>query len=162
MSRHALLLTIILIVSSVAGGCGQTSQPDSDGERQALQSVSLLIDWKAEPTYAGFFIAKARGFYEQRGLDVEIVEGNGATTAAQLIGAGTYSIGSASGEATAIARSRGIPVKSLAVFYPDVPTVIYSRADTPIRTPADLIGKRIGIINGSITFDGYIRVSQMA
>jgi len=119
------------------------------------KAVKLLIDWKAEPTYAGFYLAKNQGQYSKRGFDVDIVEGNGATVAAQLVGAGTYSIASCSGEATAIARAKGIPVKSLAVFYPNVPTVIYSRGDKPIRTPADLIGKTIGTINGSITLDEY-------
>lgn len=125
-------------------------------ENTNLKKVKLLIDWKAEPTYAGFYIAKEKGYYENRGLDVEIVEGNGATTSAQIIGEGsTYFIGSCSGEATAIARSKGIPVRSVAVFYPNVPTVLYSRGDTPIRQPEDMIGKRIGLISGSVTFDEY-------
>jgi len=121
-----------------------------------LKHVKLLIDWKAEPTYAGFYLARELGFYKRRGVDVEIAEGSGATVSAQVIGAGDqYLIGSCSGEATAIARSRGIPIRSVAVLYPNVPTVIYSRQDTPIQKPTDLIGKRIGLIDGSISVDEY-------
>jgi ABC-type nitrate/sulfonate/bicarbonate transport system substrate-binding protein len=124
--------------------------------QQQPRKISLLIDWKAEPTYAGFFIAKEMGFYKKRGIDVDIVEGNGATVSAQVIGSGqSYFIGSNSGEATAIARAKGIPVRSVSVLYPNVPTVLYSRADTPIRRPQDMIGKKIGIISGSITLDEY-------
>jgi ABC-type nitrate/sulfonate/bicarbonate transport system substrate-binding protein len=141
----SLMLTVLFL-----GGC---NPPPADNN---LKKVSLLIDWKAEPTYAGFYIAKERGFYQKRGLDVTVVEGSGATISATVIGdGGTYFIGSCSGEAAAIARSKQIPVRSVAVYYHDVPTVLYSRADTPIRQPSDMIGKRIGIIDGSITVDEY-------
>ena len=149
--RHALIL-MTLLVAVLALSCAT----ERLGSRPALRHVKVLIDWKAEPTYAGFYLARERGLYRKRGLDVEIVEGTGATVSAQVIGAGTaYFIGSSSAEATAIARSRGIPVRSVAVFYPDVPTVVYSRADTPIRHPRDLPGKRIGLNKGSITYDEY-------
>lgn len=148
LNRFALMLAF----AGIAGCSTPTPAPTTE---KPLQKVRFLIDWKAEPTYAGFYIAKQQGFFSKRGLDVEIVEGNGATVAAQLVGAGTYDVASCSGETTAIARAKGIPVRSLAVLYPNVPTVIYSRADNPIRTPQDLPGKRIGIINGSITLDEY-------
>lgn len=122
-------------------------------------AVKILLDWKAEPTYAGFYIAKQKGFFsqiEKDGTSIEIIEGSGATLSAQLMGNGDeYLISACSGEATAIAVSKGIPIKSVAVLYPAVPTVIYSRADTAIRTPQDMNGKRIGLIDGSITLDEY-------
>ncbi len=148
------IMTAVL-ASCILLGCNARQNGISENPLGNLEKIKLLIDWKAEPTYAGFYIAKEKGFYEKRGLDVEIVEGSGAVTAAQLVGSGEYFIASCSGEATAIARSKGIPVRSLAVFYPNVPTVIYSRADAPIREPKDLIGKRIGISPGSITVEEY-------
>lgn len=142
------LLTMLMLA-----GCERKA---SESQAAKLKPVKLLIDWKAEPTYAGFFVAREKGFYKKRGLDVEIVEGNGATTSAQVIGSGqSYFIGSCSGAATAIARSKDIPVKSVAVFYQNVPTVLYSRADTPIRKPEEMLGKRIGLIDGSISVDEY-------
>lgn len=147
--RTAIIsLVLVAVLAGVTIGV-MRSQPQS-------RKVTFLIDWKAEPTYAGFYIAKEKGFYRKRGIDIDIVEGNGATTSAQVIGSGQSSfIGSCSGEATAIARSKGIPIRSVSVLYPNVPTVLYSRGDTPIRRPEDMIGKRIGIINGSITLDEY-------
>ena len=64
-------------------------------------------------------------------------------------------IGTSSGAATAIGRARGLPVKSLSVLYRNTPSVIFSRADAPIRTPTDLYGKRIGLVPGSVTVDEY-------
>jgi ABC-type nitrate/sulfonate/bicarbonate transport system substrate-binding protein len=121
-----------------------------------LPQVDLLIDWKPAPTYAGFYIAQATGAFRRRGFDVRIAEGRGADIAAEMVGAGQeYWIGSSSGAATAIGRSRGLPIKSLAVYYPLTPTVLFSRAEARIAAPRDLVGKRVGLVPGSTTVEEY-------
>lgn len=123
---------------------------------QAREKVELLIDWKPSPTYAGFFLAQQTGLFERRGLDVEITIGHGASASAEWIGRGDGTwIGASSGAATAIARSKGAPVRSLAVYYRDTPTVIYSLAGSGILKPQDLLGRRIGLVPGSITVEEY-------
>jgi ABC-type nitrate/sulfonate/bicarbonate transport system substrate-binding protein len=73
-----------------------------------------------------------------------------------MIGSGTpYWIGSSSGVATAIGRSRGQPIKSLAVYYAKTPTVIYSRGEDRIAHPRDLYGKTLGLVPGSITTEEF-------
>jgi ABC-type nitrate/sulfonate/bicarbonate transport system substrate-binding protein len=135
-------LLAALIVGLVLTGC------DVGGKQKALR---VAIDWKADTTYAGFYIAQEKSYYARRGLRVDILEGNGAMTTAAAAGAGTeFSVASASAEATAIARSNGVPVKSVAVLYQRVPTVQYFRLDNPINKPADLIGKKVGLVPGSI------------
>jgi ABC-type nitrate/sulfonate/bicarbonate transport system substrate-binding protein len=123
---------------------------------QALQHVDLLIDWKPAPTYAGFYIARETGAFERRGLDVRIVEGHGATVVAEMVGnSKEYWISSSSAAATAIGRSKGLPIRSLAVYYRRTPTVLYSRAEDRIDAPRDLLGKRVGLVPGSVTIDEY-------
>jgi len=153
------LIAIVLLVGAIAVvgiSCGQKNAPTSSS---STKKIKILLDWQAEPTYAGFFIAREKNYFEdikKEGFEIEIVEGNGAATTAQIMGTSDeYLVASNSGEATAIAVSKGIPIKSLAVFYPDVPTVIYSREDTPISKPSDMEGKKIGLIDGSVTVDEY-------
>lgn len=125
-------------------------------QAQGPQHVDLLIDWKPAPTYAGFYIAREIGAFNKRGLDVRIVEGRGATVAAEMIAAGKeYWIGASSASATAIGRSRQLPIRSLAVYYRRTPTVLYSRAEDRIDAPRDLVGKRVGLVPGSTTVDEY-------
>jgi ABC-type nitrate/sulfonate/bicarbonate transport system substrate-binding protein len=123
---------------------------------QSLSKLELLLDWKALPTYAGFFIAKDLGAFERRGLDVSFAEVQGATPAAQAISQGTKSwIGTSSGTATAIGRSNGLSIRSLAVYYRKTPSAIFSRAEDRIAHPRDLYSKRIGLVPGSITQDEF-------
>jgi ABC-type nitrate/sulfonate/bicarbonate transport system substrate-binding protein len=123
---------------------------------QPLTRVDVLLDWKALPTYAGFFLAKDLGAFERRGLDVTFGEVQGATPAAEAIGNGSkYWIGSSSGTATAIGRSKGLPIRSLAVYYRKTPSAIYSRAEDRIAHPRDLYGKKLGLVPGSITNEEF-------
>ena len=122
----------------------------------ALQKVEILLDWKALPTYAGFYLAREMGAFERRGLEVTFSETQGAISSAEMIGSGTpYWIGSSSGIATAIGRSKGQPIKSLAVYYAKTPTVIYTRGEDRIAHPRDLYGKTLGLVPGSITNEEF-------
>ena len=120
------------------------------------QKVEILLDWKALPTFAGFYLAREMGAFERRGLEVTFAETQGAISSAEMIGSGTpYWIGSSSGVATAIGRSRGQPIKSLAVYYAKTPTVIYTRGEDRIAHPRDLYGKTLGLVPGSITNEEF-------
>lgn len=120
------------------------------------QKVEILLDWKALPTYAGFYLAREMGAFERRGLEVTFAETQGATSSAEMIGsAKQYWIGSSSGIATAIGRSKGLPIKSLAVYYAKTPTVIYTRGEDGISHPRDLYGKTLGLVPGSITNEEF-------
>jgi ABC-type nitrate/sulfonate/bicarbonate transport system substrate-binding protein len=126
------------------------------GRAQSMENVDLLLDWKAAPTYAGFYIARETGAFRKRGVDVRLVEGHGATAAAEMIGKGNdYWIGSSSGAATAIGRAKDEAVRSLAVYYRRTPTVIYAHSEDHIDSPRDLYGKKIGLVPGSVTIDEY-------
>lgn len=154
MSRRDMLLgTAMAALASSASAFGQTpAGPPKD----ALQKIDMLLDWKPLPTYAGFFLAREMGSFERRGLDVSFGEVQGAIPAAEMIGEGTkYWIGSSSGMATAIGRSKGLPIKSLAVYYRKTPTTIFTRTEDRIAHPRDLYGKKIGLVKGSITNEEF-------
>ena len=53
--------------------------------------------------------------------------------------------------AVAASASKGQPIKSLAVYYPKTPTVIFTRTEDRIAHPRDLYGKTLGLVPGSIS-----------
>ncbi len=118
--------------------------------------IQVQIDWHAEPFYAGIYVAKAKGWFSEAGFDVEILQGNGAANAAQLIGTSSGPIiGTSSASETVLARAKGIPIRSLAVLMPNTPYVLVSLPRAPIAKPSDLIGRKIGVIPGTLTPDEF-------
>lgn len=144
----------MVLATAIASLCPAlvVAQPVADVPRK----VEILLDWKALPTFAGFYLAREMGAFERRGLEVTFAETQGAISSAEMIGSGTpYWIGSSSGIATAIGRSKGQPIKSLAVYYAKSPTVIYTRGEDRIAHPRDLYGKTLGLVPGSITNEEF-------
>ncbi len=45
------------------------------GSAMAADKVTLQLKWVAQSQFAGYFVAKEKGFYEEAGLDVEIKPG---------------------------------------------------------------------------------------
>jgi NitT/TauT family transport system substrate-binding protein len=152
LARRSLLL--------LGGAAALTGIAGCNGSSGAIR---FLLDWTIEPNYTGFILADEKGFFRERDLNVTIEEGAGGAAVAQQIGVGSpYFAGSGSGGGTAIARSAGVPVKSVGVIFPNISTVIFSRPERPINTPRDLVGKRIGLVAGSVTVNEYRALLRVA
>lgn len=152
--RRTLLMVGGVALVSAAAGCSRSGGGNA---------YRFLLDWTLEPNYTGFLLAKEKGYFLEHGLDVALEEGSGGAAVAQQIGVGSpYVVGSSSGGGTAVARSGGVPIKSIGVIFPNISTVIFSKADKPINTPRDLIGKRIGLVAGSVTVNEYRALLRVA
>ena len=149
--RRLLLIAALAATALLPGPVAAQVQAD-----EKLEKVEILLDWKALPTFVGFYLARRMGAFERRGLEVTFAETQGAVNSAAMIGEGKpYWIGSSSGMATAIGVSKGQRIKSLAVYYPKTPTVIFSRGEDRIGHPRDLYGKTLGLVPGSITNEEF-------
>ena len=149
-----------LIAAGLLFGCESSPKTEDSGK-----PFNFLLDWQAEPTYLGVYLAKARGGFARLGLDVEIVESWGANAAASAVAAGEYEIATASGGATVIANSNGARLVSTAVLYPRLPTVIYGLAEQGVHAPGDLIGKKVGVYAESINeneFEAFLKLTGIA
>jgi NitT/TauT family transport system substrate-binding protein len=98
-------------------------------------------------------VAIDKKYYESRGLKVEMLRSNtGGANAASLVAAGSDQFGVAGAADVIIARNKGLDLVAIGLNSPKDPTAITSLASNPIRTPADIRGKRIGTIAGSTAF----------
>lgn len=141
---------------TLAAGLAATCLASSAAHAQPVERVGLLIDRRSVPTYAGVVLAQQSHAFARRGLDVQLVEGHDDVTAVRAVGAGgRYWIGLSTAVATAIGRSRGLPVRSLAVYQRRDPAVIYSRSEDRIDLPRHLYGQRVGVVGGSSTLVKY-------
>ena len=47
--------------------------------------MQFALNWKAEPEFGGFYAAKLSGYFEKRGLNVDITEGGAGTPVVQMV-----------------------------------------------------------------------------
>jgi NitT/TauT family transport system substrate-binding protein len=109
-----------------------------------MRKVKLTLPWVAEGSNAYAFVAKANGYWADAGLDVEISRGYGSVAAAQAVGAGQFDFGLAAASAGIQQAAKGLPTVALASCGYDATMTLAVLADSPIRTPKDLVGKSLG------------------
>src|SRR6204780_3287072 len=111
----------------------------------AADAVTVRLKWFNQAQFAGFYVAQEKGFYKSAGLDVNIQPGGPDFPAVQMVAGGNEQFGVTGADQILIARSKGVPVVALAVIYRRNPFVMFSLQKSGIKTPADWIGKNVGV-----------------
>jgi NitT/TauT family transport system substrate-binding protein len=112
---------------------------------QAEESVTLRLKWFHQAQFAGFYVAKEKGFYKSAGLNVDIQPGGPDFPAIQMVTGGNEQFGVTGADQILIARSKGVPVVAIAVIFRRNPFVLFSLAESGIKAPTDYAGKNVGV-----------------
>lgn len=148
--RRALRLGCGALAAGL-GGCA-TLGGSADAERPPVEDVQVILNWKPNPTQAGYFVAKDRGYYEEEGLNVELVPGQGGSFATKQVALGNYDFGLGSSAGVLQARASDLDVRSYAAAQQSSNAALYTVADVfggELSEPAQLAGKRVAVISGS-------------
>lgn len=116
---------------------------------QSLEKFPFRLNWTIYGEHAPFFVALDKGFYREEGLDVEILEGSGSTTVAQLVANQTNPVAYVDAATMMRGIGAGMPIKAVAVTLQQSPMAFIYRADSPRPTKVEEIkGSRIAITAG--------------
>ena len=116
----------------------------SHAQEAPLEPVSLQLKWTHLFQFAGFYMAKEKGYYEAAGLDVSIREKGPGVNIVRDVLAGTATYG-VSDSALVLERLRGRPVVALNAIFQHSPLILLSLKSSGIKTVTDLRGKRVMI-----------------
>ncbi len=128
----------------IAANAGTSSKP--------LAPVTMQLRWLHQFQFAGYYAALHKGFYREKGLDVTIVAGAPDRRPVEEVMAGRAQYGEANSELL-FHYLKGDPLVALAAIFQHSPSVLLTRKDSGIRTPQDLIGKRIMMVGGTEDVD---------
>ncbi len=109
-----------------------------------LEKVSIQLDWLHQFQFAGYYIAKEKGFYENESLDVQIREFDYNTNILDdlLNRKIEYAVGKSS---LIVDKLEGKDIVFLSAIYQNSPMVLISLKKSNIFSPKDLKNKRIMI-----------------
>ncbi len=145
MKRKIYILMTVLMLSAFALAACSTKQAPveskTDDEPKANEKVSIVLDWTPNTNHTGLYVAKAKGYFAEQGLDVEIVqppEGG----AEMLVGGGGAEFGISFQDALApnFASDNQLPVTVVATLIQHNTSGIISLKDKGIDSPAKMAG----------------------
>jgi len=113
------------------------------------EKFPFRLNWTLYGEHAPFFVARDKGFYAQEGLDVEIQEGSGSTTVAQLVANSTSPVAYVDAATMMRGVGAGMPIKAVGVTLQQSPMSFIYRADAARPTKiSEIKGSRIAITAG--------------
>ncbi|MDB6177756.1 ABC transporter substrate-binding protein [Paracoccus sp. Z330] len=111
----------------------------------AATPVSLQLSWLHSVQFAGSYLAQKNGWWQDAGLDVSLLQGGPNAPVEPPVVSGSALVGISAADYTAAAVAQGAKFKIIGVAMQKNPFAIASLSGNPVTTPADLVGRKIGM-----------------
>lgn len=115
------------------------------GQAMAADSVKLQLQWVTQAQFAGYYVAKDKGYYTDENLDVEILPGGPDIAPPQVLAGGGADAMLNWMPSALAAREKGLPVVNIAQPFKTSGLMLTCWKDTGITGPQDFKGKTIGV-----------------
>ena len=132
--KYAVPMMTVALAAAFAVG--------ASAEEKDTENITFCLDWTPKTNHTGIYVAQAQGYYEEAGLDVEIVQppedGSALMCAA---GQAQFAIQAQDTMAASLALDDPLGITAVAAVIQHNTSGIISRAGDGIDTPAGLTGK---------------------
>ncbi len=110
---------------------------------QAPQKVVFALNWFAVGDHAAYWVALEKGYYKEKGLDVELQNSKGSGDSIAKVDTGRADVGLADASVVIPLVAKGAKIKVVGAVFDLTPLNIWTRKDTGIVKPKDLEGKTL-------------------
>jgi len=140
LKKSLILPFLVLVIPLLFIACG----PSSTDIPSEPMPVRLAMPFRPDVQFAPFYVSIEKGFFSEVNMDVTI-EHLPENEAVALVGAGEVPFAIVSGEQVLLARAQELPVVYVMAWWHDYPVAVAVPEDSNIRSPRDLVGKKVGI-----------------
>lgn len=147
------MLRLALALACSLALCAAAAAPAGAQEQRP---AALVLQWQPQAQFAGFYVAKDKGFYREAGVDLTLIPGGQDVVASKLLATGRAQFATMFLATGIERRAEGQPVVHLAQLVQRSALMLVTRADSGIREPKDLDGKRVSL------WDNEFRLQPLA
>lgn len=136
---RTLTIAMIGVLATSVSSCA-TSDDDSASDHVALQ-----FSWHPNVENMAQIVAKEKGFFEEEGLDAEILPSGPEVAADAQVVSGNADMATLTSESLAAAVANGAPLVGIGATYQTSPSIIMTKAGSGINSPKDLENRTFGV-----------------
>ena len=140
----ALALSAALVLSACSGDSAPSDTGDGGDTGDELTQVKLQLQWLPQAQFAGYFAADELGYFEEEGLEVEIIPSGGDIVPQDALANGDVDFAIAWVPKVLGSIEAGANLTDIAQIFQRSGTLQVSWADSGIDSVADFEGKKIG------------------
>ncbi|NWJ46340.1 MAG: ABC transporter substrate-binding protein [Chloroflexi bacterium] len=165
--KSAIFMALVLLTSLLLAACSDsTATPAKSGEaatKVPVETLSLALDWVPNTNHTGIYVALAKGWYAEEGIDLKILPYSEAATPESLIASGKAELGIGAAEGIVSAAAAGQSLVSIAAIIQKDTSALVTLKNSGLTSPKMLVGKKYAgfgasyeepVINSMIKFDG--------
>jgi putative hydroxymethylpyrimidine transport system substrate-binding protein len=134
--KRFLLLILLAVLTTV-------SMP-----AHAADKITVMLDWFVNPDHGPLFVAKERGEFARRGLEVELIAPADANLPPKLVAAGRADLAISYQPQLHLQVAQGLPLTRIGTLVATPLNSLVVLEDSPIRSIADLKGSKVGFSVG--------------
>ncbi len=115
------------------------------GQALAADDVTLQLKWVTQAQFAGYYVAKDKGFYEAEGLDVAIKPGGPDIAPAQVIAGGGADVIVDWMPSALASREKGVPLVNIAQPFKKSGMMLTCLKESGVTGPKEFPGRTLGV-----------------
>jgi putative hydroxymethylpyrimidine transport system substrate-binding protein len=131
--RRSILAPLMLIAATLTGL-----------PAQAADKMTVLLDWFVNPDHAPLIVAREKGYFTDAGLDVELIAPADPNDPPKLVAAGRADIAVSYQPQLHVQVEAGLPLVRIGTLVATPLNSLVVLKDGPIKSIADLKGKKVG------------------
>jgi len=160
MGKNVFICLGVVVLTFLLSGCGLSEHPKTADE------VKVQLKWVHQAQFAGFYLAKEKGYYARENIAVTFMEGGQGIDSAGSVISGKADFGVMAPEDILIKRSQGEALVAISAIYRRSAVVYAAMADSGIIRPSDFLGKKIAVggIGGALRdfeFQLYVMMNKL-
>jgi putative hydroxymethylpyrimidine transport system substrate-binding protein len=114
----------------------------------AAERLTLVLDWFVNPDHAPILVAEQRGYFEDAGLEIEIIAPADPNDPPKLVAAGQADIAIGYQPQLHMQIDQGLPLARIGTLVATPLNSLVVLEDSPIKGLADLKGRKVGFSVG--------------
>lgn len=134
-SIHRLVMLVLMCTTARGAMC---------------EPLTVVLDWFVNPDHAPLFVAEARGYFSQQGLEVELIAPADPNDPPKLVAAGKADVAVSYQPQLHLQVARGLPLKRFATLVATPLNCLVVLAQGPVKSIADLRGRKVGYSVGGV------------
>jgi len=140
-----------LAMMFIGTGCSDNHKETKDDNDGTLTKITFVLDWTPNTNHTGLYVAQAKGYFAEAGLEVEIVQPpEGGAEVLVASGKAQFGVSFQDGMAPALVGDNALPISAVAALIQHNTSGIISREGEGMDTPKGMEGKKYATWEGPL------------
>jgi NitT/TauT family transport system substrate-binding protein len=132
--KLVIVFTMLAVMTVVSGG-----------QAADLTKVDFQLNWKISGAHAAYYVAVKKGWFQEEGLDVNIILGQGSGYTVKVLQAKKAHIGIADAPVPIKGIAQGAQIKIVGIIFDKHPNSMFFWKGSGIEKPQDIVGKTVAV-----------------